>query len=275
MEVCRGVEVAEMPDVVGMTQANATTAIQNAGFTVAVSTAYHATIAAGLVISQAPDAGVNVEVGSEVCITVSLGPVTATVPDVVGDHYLTATGSIENAGLVAVKVDAYSTTVTSGYVISQDPVASTVVVPGSDVEITVSQGAASVPVSSGIYSRMRKQNAIYWPPASLNDFAEPVYGDLVELVLTEGGVNYRVRWEDVIENYIDAQGTVQQSTTTVYVPPLPSGGEVELDGYLWLGDLAGLTSTTDPTLNPGAEKIKQFKQIPNMKATQILRAVYL
>lgn len=269
------VPLSTMPDVVGLAEAAATVAITGAGLVAVITEAYHATIADGVVISQDVDPDTTIEAGSDIDITVSKGVEPATVPDVVEEHFVAATALIENAGLTVTKTDVYSTTVAVNFVVDQDPAADTLVAVGSAVEIEVSQGAETVPVSSGIYSRMRKQNAIYWPPATMNDFGEPVYGDLVELVLTEGGVNYRVRWEDVIENYIDAQGTVQQSTTTVYVPPLPTGDEVELNGYLWKGDLAGLTSTTDPTLNPGAEKIKQFKQIPNMKATQILRAVYL
>jgi beta-lactam-binding protein with PASTA domain len=275
VEISLGVQTPIVPDVVGEIEIDAIAAIEAVDLVAAITEAYDAIVADGVVISQdvAPDT--TIEAGSEIGITVSKGVEPATVPDVVGEHFVAATALIENAGLTVTKTDVYSTTVAVNFVVDQDPAADTLVAVGSAVEIDVSQGAETVPVSSGIYSRMRKQNAIYWPPATMNDFGEPVYGDLVELVLTEGGVNYRVRWEDVIENYIDAQGTVQQSTTTVYVPPLPTGDEVELNGYLWKGDLAGLTSTTDPTLNPGAEKIKQFKQIPNMKATQILRAVYL
>lgn len=63
-----------VPDVTGETQAQATTDIQAQGLTVSVSTAYSSTVAAGLVISQAPTGGSQVSAGSDVAIVVSLGP---------------------------------------------------------------------------------------------------------------------------------------------------------------------------------------------------------
>jgi hypothetical protein len=64
-----------MPDVVGMTQADAETAIQAAGLVVGtVTTANSDTVANGDVISQSPAAGTTIGLGSAVDIEVSLGP---------------------------------------------------------------------------------------------------------------------------------------------------------------------------------------------------------
>jgi hypothetical protein len=63
-----------VPDVVGMTEANGTTALQADGFVVAVTTAYSSTIAVGIIISQDPIAGSTPGTGATVTITVSLGP---------------------------------------------------------------------------------------------------------------------------------------------------------------------------------------------------------
>jgi hypothetical protein len=72
-------QLVQIPNVVGETQAQATTDLQNAGFVVAVQTATSATVAVGLVISEQPtDAELP---GTTVTITVSLGPkVAAEVP---------------------------------------------------------------------------------------------------------------------------------------------------------------------------------------------------
>lgn len=126
-----------------------------------------------------------------------------------------------------------------------------------------------------LITKMRRQNAIYWPPAaSPDDFGHPAYGDLVELVLTEAG-NYRVRWEDKNEEFLDGTSTVQRSNAVVYVPLLPDGTEVQVGGFLWLGDRAGLTSETVPQNNPGAWEVRQVGKLPNLKATEYLRTVYL
>ena len=63
-----------VPNVVGLTQAAATTAIQNAGLTLgAVTNAASATIPLGSVISSTPAAGASVPPGSAVAIVVSSG----------------------------------------------------------------------------------------------------------------------------------------------------------------------------------------------------------
>ncbi len=64
---------ATVPDVVGQTQADGTTALETDGFVVAVVTAASSTVAAGLIISQDPVAGASAPAGSTVTITVSTG----------------------------------------------------------------------------------------------------------------------------------------------------------------------------------------------------------
>jgi serine protease AprX len=67
-----------VPDVVGMAQAAAESAITGAGLVVgAVSTAYDDTVPDGDVISQNPTGGASVAPGSPVDLVVSLGPATA------------------------------------------------------------------------------------------------------------------------------------------------------------------------------------------------------
>ncbi len=68
----------------------------------------------------------------------------ASVPNVVGDTQAAATTAIQNAGLVVGTVTtASSSTVPSGDVISESPVAGTSVAAGSAVNLVVSTGAAS------------------------------------------------------------------------------------------------------------------------------------
>lgn len=63
----------EVPDVVGQTQASATTELEGAGFVVAVEEDFSDSVALGLVISQQPASGQTANEGSTVTITVSLG----------------------------------------------------------------------------------------------------------------------------------------------------------------------------------------------------------
>jgi len=138
------------PDVVGLAQANAESTITAAGLVVGtVTSANSATVPAGDVISQSPVAGTVVALGSAVDLVVSLGPVTVSTPDVVGLAQADAETAIVAAGLVVGTVTtASSATVAAGDVISQSPVAGTIVVEGSAVDLVVSSGPALISVPS-------------------------------------------------------------------------------------------------------------------------------
>ena len=140
------VQVA-VPDVVGLTQAVADTAITNANLVLGtLSTASSSSVPSGNVISESPSAGTQVNSGSAVSLVVSSGPAPILVPNVVGSTQAAATSAITNAGLVLGTVTtASSSTVASGNVISESPSAGTQVNAGSAVNLVVSSGAPQVP----------------------------------------------------------------------------------------------------------------------------------
>ncbi len=77
IRVCPPLSI-NVPLVIGLTQAAATTSLTGAGLAVGtVSTVTSATVAAGRVISQSPNGGTSVAPGTAVTLTVSLGPATA------------------------------------------------------------------------------------------------------------------------------------------------------------------------------------------------------
>jgi len=135
-----------VPNVVGQTQAAATSAITSAGLTRGTVTQQSSTtVASGSVISQSPAAGTSVAKGSAVNLVVSSGapaPTPVAVPNVVGQTQASATSAITSAGLTAGAVTQQSsTTVASGSVISESPAAGTSVAKGSAVNLVVSSGA--------------------------------------------------------------------------------------------------------------------------------------
>lgn len=67
-----------VPDVTGLSQEDAITALEAAGFSVSVVTATSSTVPAGSVISQEPDGGAESTAGATVTITVSSGEVDLT-----------------------------------------------------------------------------------------------------------------------------------------------------------------------------------------------------
>src|SRR4029079_16381936 len=119
-----------VPNVVGLTQTAASTSITNAGLIVGtVTTQSSTTVPSGSVISQNPAAATQVVIGSAVNLVVSSGPPQVAVPNVVGLTQAAATTAITNANLVVGTVTTQSsTTMPSGSVIGESPVAGTQIV---------------------------------------------------------------------------------------------------------------------------------------------------
>ena len=137
-----------VPNVVGQTQANAQAAVTAATLANGtVTLAYSSTVASGLVISQTPVSGTSVLPGTSVNLVVSNGPSPVAVPNVVGQTQTAAQAAVTAATLANGTVTlAYSSTVASGLVISQTPVSGTSVLPGTSVDLVVSNGPAPVAV---------------------------------------------------------------------------------------------------------------------------------
>jgi beta-lactam-binding protein with PASTA domain/serine/threonine protein kinase len=139
-------ETATVPNVVGQPVAEATRAIEDAGFE--VSTAYESSDQpADTVIRQDPPAGEEAEVGSTVTLTVSSGPEPVVVPDVRGMTVTEASQALSDANLLlGEQVQVESDEVEEGRIVEQDPAAGQQVPPGTAVTVQVSSGAGTVTV---------------------------------------------------------------------------------------------------------------------------------
>lgn len=132
---------AEIPDVVGMSQDDATAALEDMGFLVQAKGTYDEKVPKDSVISQDPEAGAVAEPGAKVTLMVSLGPnPEVMVPDVVGKTEADAAKALTSAGFEAVPSWAYSGTVEPGLVISQNPAGGTTTLRGSPVGFLMSLG---------------------------------------------------------------------------------------------------------------------------------------
>lgn len=131
--------MVEVPNVVGLPEAEATAQLQTAGFTVNVERGPDPNVAEGVVAAQNPGGG-ELEQGSPVTIVVSTGPGESPVPNVVGLTEAAARSQLQSAGFdVAVRQQA-DNTVAQGNVISQNPQSGRPARPGSQVTIVVSTG---------------------------------------------------------------------------------------------------------------------------------------
>jgi len=153
--VSRGPESATVtvPDVHGLSQADAKSAIVAAGLAVGSKISWYSDIVdVGRVIAPSPFAGTVVVEGSDVDIYVSRGPepVTVSVPSVRGMFWGNANSAILAVGLTLGSTTyLHSDFLERGRIISQHPFAGTVVVQGSDVDICLSLGPESVVIVTG------------------------------------------------------------------------------------------------------------------------------
>jgi len=134
--VSKGMETLTAPNVVGLSQADARARLEDVGLLVEVLQEYSDTVAAGEVIAQSPEAGVAVEKGASVTITVSQGEEIVTMPNVVTMEQQAAIDMLEGLGL-QVTVRTQVNVINAGRVIAQEPDSGARLTPGTRVTITV------------------------------------------------------------------------------------------------------------------------------------------
>ncbi len=145
--VSSGPEIVEVPNVVLLTQTEATARLDEAGLTVKVTPREVAGAEPGYVVEQNPAPGSEVSPGDEVEIFVSVDAGTVLVPDVVGRPLAQAQAQIQAAGLrFASATEQPSDSVAAGSVISTDPAGGSSVERNSTVNIVVSSGREQVAV---------------------------------------------------------------------------------------------------------------------------------
>ncbi len=131
-----------VPNVEGMTQAAAETAITSAHLNVGTITEqFSAFVPLGQVISQSPWADTTVAPNTAINLIISSGPAPVSVPNVVGMTQAAAETAINDANLtVGTVTEQFSDTVATGKVISQNPSAGATAAPGTAVNLIVSKG---------------------------------------------------------------------------------------------------------------------------------------
>jgi beta-lactam-binding protein with PASTA domain/predicted Ser/Thr protein kinase len=141
----RGPEQRAVPSVIGKPLAVAQQQLEQAGFKVDIHSRPDKAPKDN-VIEQIPAAGKKVDKGSVVTVTVSSGPSTVKVPDVVGVTQATARGRIKRVGLKPAFRKESSTKIEAGLVVRTDPGAGIAIDRGSEVIVYVSSGAKQVAV---------------------------------------------------------------------------------------------------------------------------------
>ena len=139
-----------VPVVAGQTLDAARAAIEGAGLKVGeVTTAASTTVAEGTVIESTPSAGAKVDEGSEVALSVSGGPDTIAVPNVVGLSEDRARSTLEDAGFTSVNSRQTDSLEDEGNVVAVDPGEGEQAAPNTPITLQVSTGTIKVPDVTG------------------------------------------------------------------------------------------------------------------------------
>lgn len=135
---------ATVPDLVGLTSAQAVASIRDAGLSVgAIEERDTPGVTPGTVVDQHPDVDTVLAKGAEVSITVAAASDSAAVPNLVGKTREAAVAALASARLTEQVVTDYSETIPAGQVMGQVPVSRTVVSAGSSVALIVSGGSGA------------------------------------------------------------------------------------------------------------------------------------
>ncbi len=129
-----------VPRLYGSTPAQAESVLQGAGLTLgAQSRDYSSDVAEGSIFFQNPSVGANVEPGTAVDVTVSLGPEQVEVPEVYGLSVAAARTALSNAGLNSTPIEVEGDEA-AGTALSTDPGVGAMLDPGSTVSLYYSAG---------------------------------------------------------------------------------------------------------------------------------------
>lgn len=139
----------EVPKVVGLQQAAATTILRNQGFSARVERV-RSDSPEGIVLRQDPQPQTKVDEGSEVTLTVSDGPGDGTVPDVQGQPRDEAEKRLKDAGFKVRVQTETSDSVSAGDATRTSPPSGSQLTKGSTVSLFISSGRGKTSVPSVI-----------------------------------------------------------------------------------------------------------------------------
>ena len=157
----KGTEKTKVPKVVGMSQEDAVTAIEDAKLKAEIVEETSKKVQEGYVISQETDANTEVDAGETVKIHVSTGVEKATVPGVVGKSQDEAKKTLQDLGFVVTVTTAEDSSKDNGVVLKQSLEEGKSVEKGSAITITVNtyEASKSAQVTIDVKSYLPKTDA--------------------------------------------------------------------------------------------------------------------
>jgi serine/threonine-protein kinase len=144
--VVNGLEQVKIPSVEGKSQAEAFSALQDAGLWIGTVGQVFNDRPAGTVISQEPSGTTIAAKRTPVALTLSKGLRPSLVPGVVGQMEASATAALARAGYKVKALRRQDSTVPTGAIAVQSPLAGAALAKGQTVTVVVTRGLRSVRV---------------------------------------------------------------------------------------------------------------------------------
>ena len=251
LTVSSGPVDVRVPDIVGLTQEEATKKLKRAGVRGNFESRFSTEVEEGLVISTVPDAKEQIPRGSAVDVFLSAGPRQVEVPNVVGESREAAQAELEAEGF-AVAVEQVDSPRPTGEVLEQDPAGGATVDEGTQVQLTVSLGPPPEP-----RQRLQPRAA---PAPEPDEPATATVPDVVGSSRSDATAELRAAGFDAVIRY---ETTTDPAKDDVVLRQSPSGGEEREEGSTVVivvgrfeeppdpgGDPPG-EDPTDPTGDPG------------------------
>ena len=139
LHVSSGQRTSTVPSVIGVTRQQAVLAIENAGLEMGRLELVHSDRPAGQVVAMSPAAGQKLTLPAKVDISVSRGPMTAQIPNLIGQTLPQARTRLQTLGLTVGTVEIDTTSIeVANTVISQEPGAGQSVMSGAMVKLVIS-----------------------------------------------------------------------------------------------------------------------------------------
>lgn len=185
----------DVPNVVGMTQEQATKALEEAQLRVYADHDYSDDVPAGTVISTKPGAGSRAAKKATITVVISQGIKQVTVPDVQGKDAEEAKSILSTGELNYETGEEFSETVAKGKVISQDITAGSTVNHHSVVTIIISKGRQPIDVpqlaGKSKAEALAALQALGLQAKLSESYSDTVAADLVISQKPEGGQLYK------------------------------------------------------------------------------------
>jgi serine/threonine-protein kinase len=233
--ISSGQGLVEVPDVVGLSEAEAGQKIGAAGLKVKRQEEVNEEKAVGTVLRQNPEGGQKVEAGATVTIVVVAPTNTVTVPRLLGSNKDVAVGLLDSMGLRS-EVVMVDSTAPGDTVVDQNPAPGIEVQPDTKVILYVSNApvitTVRVPAVAGLnltVAQAKAKLALYGLKAKVTDMETPDYTPgLVILQDPEAGVE--VERGSTVEIFVAVEPVTTTTTTepptttttTTTAPPPPS-----------------------------------------------------